>query len=1106
MAVEISQGVCDLCGAPSDASLQECNWLTCTYQHCEGGLYHQECLEKYLKSNKLEKNRKTGFKCPRGCGKGTRFDQACPGRIDKSHPIHPRNEDKKKTKLAAVVVEPTRPAKPAAPTPPNGKAAKPKEESKADAGKDAKSATPAKAALPIKPAAPMATASSLTSQGLKVARKDAAALPPRPEVVAKQKLAELAAQARREIGLPASSSLSTQGSKGDLHALASSSAATSKPVVAPAPSAWGKPSAAAAEPPAISPQPTMMSQLPQLQQLLQQAAGKKTAGKLTLAGGTGAATQAASKPTPAVPQPVTPPTPMWPALGTSQTSAAALFSSSSTPIPQTPREATPRPGSPPSAWGSSTAAVASTVQPQQAAQQPAQQAAASAPSPSAVPASRPSGSGTLGSSSSSSSLTAAAAAGPSMSATAGAGSSSAPSTAAPAAATATTAGIASGSGAGQGSAATAGSSGAAASCSGRVSASEPQPTCVTAAPVGPAAAAAPRSGSQLVGAEFADDEAKEPKLTKAQKKNLKRAEKKKLPHGAEDQQQGSGAGEAQVVSEAPSRGSLDGGAGAAGPRQSTGGMATGGGARGQADAPLASTSGRGDSAAGVGGGVAISSNGGHRRHVSRGSDDPEQAHVAEAEEAAVMEELCINCIVARKVLSLITQLQRLGALEFVAVAAVQRHGSNLLAALEWLLVAGADATAAPPEAVLAAAAESASATESEVDISEELQQLQDLQAAMGLPTELLQQCVVDCSGDVQTAANTAMERILSAPSGSAAGAGGARVSNCSGSGMLAGGGQGNGAAAAALRSSPLFYSASSLEGSAAGGADSDAAAQPKPPQHQQPQQQQARSSHFGVRLQDEPAGCSAGSGAGGGTGYGVGDAIAAGFLRGGVVLGAAGWPNGYMGEPTPPPGFGPGPGAVSASGPGGRSTSRLLHWLRDEPGRAAVVAEEQASAGPGGSVGMFSADPVLDSPFAAHGCRGAAAAREPGRGAPTLAHWLGSNGYHPGVGGAAAAGFGGAQYGGMYCGGGGEGSTGDFSFTSALSKPPSMAESLGGHGTRWSSLAASEGSQRQDAPGGPLYGGARTAAVEPESVPDHADGDNDLTTIMALISGSTARS
>lgn len=53
---------------------------------------------QYLKSIRLERNRKTGFKCPRGCGKGTQHSGPCPGKIDKSHPIHPRNEEQKKKK------------------------------------------------------------------------------------------------------------------------------------------------------------------------------------------------------------------------------------------------------------------------------------------------------------------------------------------------------------------------------------------------------------------------------------------------------------------------------------------------------------------------------------------------------------------------------------------------------------------------------------------------------------------------------------------------------------------------------------------------------------------------------------------------------------------------------------------------------------------------------------------------------------------------------------------------------------------------------------------------------------------------------------------------
>lgn len=60
---------------------------------CHGMSYQQ-----YLKSIRLERNRKTGFKCPRGCGKGSRHPEPCPGKIDKSHPIHPRNEEQKKKK------------------------------------------------------------------------------------------------------------------------------------------------------------------------------------------------------------------------------------------------------------------------------------------------------------------------------------------------------------------------------------------------------------------------------------------------------------------------------------------------------------------------------------------------------------------------------------------------------------------------------------------------------------------------------------------------------------------------------------------------------------------------------------------------------------------------------------------------------------------------------------------------------------------------------------------------------------------------------------------------------------------------------------------------
>lgn len=120
---DIEQGSCDICGEKADSNVQECNQLSCTFQHCPptGLLYHQECLETFLRKNKLEKyvyactdaaacqpcrgfvhtarlyhrpnqhvcivcvagcrNRKTGFKCPRGCGKGSKYDAPCPGRV-----------------------------------------------------------------------------------------------------------------------------------------------------------------------------------------------------------------------------------------------------------------------------------------------------------------------------------------------------------------------------------------------------------------------------------------------------------------------------------------------------------------------------------------------------------------------------------------------------------------------------------------------------------------------------------------------------------------------------------------------------------------------------------------------------------------------------------------------------------------------------------------------------------------------------------------------------------------------------------------------------------------------------------------------------------------
>lgn len=94
---------CDLCGDVCHPDAEICVAISCG--RCEPLLYHQGCIEKYLKKHGFEMNRKTGFPCPRGRGKATRFPDECKGRVDKSHPIIPRNEEKKKKSLAPPINE-----------------------------------------------------------------------------------------------------------------------------------------------------------------------------------------------------------------------------------------------------------------------------------------------------------------------------------------------------------------------------------------------------------------------------------------------------------------------------------------------------------------------------------------------------------------------------------------------------------------------------------------------------------------------------------------------------------------------------------------------------------------------------------------------------------------------------------------------------------------------------------------------------------------------------------------------------------------------------------------------------------------------------------------
>lgn len=148
-----------------------------------------------------DRNRKTGFTCPRGRGKGSQCPQPCPGKIEKSHPILARSDLSKKRRKAA----------PPPPPPPPPKAA-PKAE---DAGKERKGLTPL-APPPAAAAAkaPLIMVKNLSSRNLESSASSPGTStltplgkPPTPSALQTkmaseaERLRQAALSARREIGL-----------------------------------------------------------------------------------------------------------------------------------------------------------------------------------------------------------------------------------------------------------------------------------------------------------------------------------------------------------------------------------------------------------------------------------------------------------------------------------------------------------------------------------------------------------------------------------------------------------------------------------------------------------------------------------------------------------------------------------------------------------------------------------------------------------------------------------------------------------------------------------------------------------------------------------------
>jgi len=270
-------------------------------------------------------------------------------------------------------------------------------------------------------------------------------------------------------------------------------------------------------------------------------------------------------------------------------------------------------------------------------------------------------------------------------------------------------------------------------------------------------ASAGLNGSLPVGAEYVGDEGQ---LTKAQRKNLKRAEKKKRGTDV--------AGSPSAA--AAQAGVLSAGAGAGTGTGNAAAAAAGASPVGQLSRLAVATGGMGGAAAA---GPAGSS--GLSRHASSTSDSLAAAAAASAagpstssaaamgtaaagdaededeDSIALMYELAVHALLAKKTLALVASLQRLGFAEWQAAAAVQRHGSELEDAVAWLLEGGAP----DPEA---AAAVSAGCV-ADVSILEELRLMEALGAALPqLPRAQLYNAVADAGGDLDKAAAAAMQQ------------------------------------------------------------------------------------------------------------------------------------------------------------------------------------------------------------------------------------------------------------------------------------------------------------------------------------------------------------
>ena len=212
--------------------------------------------------------------------------------------------------------------------------------------------------------------------------------------------------------------------------------------------------------------------------------------------------------------------------------------------------------------------------------------------------------------------------------------------------------------------------------------------------------------------EVADDLSK---LTKAQRKNLKRAERKnRLYLRTRVGNEGEGGSDDDDVAD-----------------EEEGGGSGAGRGDGRSDDEAGSSA--------VGTGLA---------RVSSAAT-AEQDALADAEQAAIMEDMFVQALVCRKAMAAMRDVQRLAFSWWQAAAAVQRFGGDIVAGVAWLLErgdAGVEAVAVMP---LTSGAERGGWPD--MDLSAEVRRLSDAQASLSINSETVQSAVIEALGDVPLA-------------------------------------------------------------------------------------------------------------------------------------------------------------------------------------------------------------------------------------------------------------------------------------------------------------------------------------------------------------------